>query len=69
MRTFNTESFGLTVDAFTRGALGIHALVERTVTIQEDAHATTQFPAEIFDTSFKEISALRYSCVTGTILV
>src|SRR6266516_2440160 len=49
---FNAEGLGLTVDAFRRGALIINSLVEGPVAIQGHAHASTQFPIDIFDTAF-----------------
>src|SRR6266700_1625134 len=49
---FNAEGLGLTVDAFGRGALIVNPLVEGPVAIQGHAHASTQFPIDIFDTAF-----------------
>lgn len=50
-RTFDTEFFGLTVDALTTGALGVDGLIERPGAIQHDAHLSTAFPIDIFDTA------------------
>ena len=51
-RTLNTQFFGLTVDAFTTGALRVNGLVERSLTIQGHAHKATRFPVGIFLTAF-----------------
>ena len=52
MGTFDTQSLGLAVDAFSRGALVVDHVVERPITIQGHAHLPTQFPIDIFDTAF-----------------
>src|SRR5438552_4121646 len=50
--SFNAQSLGLTVDAFTRGALVVDGMVERSVTIEQRAHQPAFLPIGIFDAAF-----------------
>ena len=50
--TFNTEFFGLTVDAFTTGTLGVDGPVQRALAIQGDTHETSRLDIDVFDAPF-----------------
>ena len=41
---FNTSSLGLTVDAFTGGALIVDGVIERTLTIEQHTHQSAFLP-------------------------
>jgi len=49
VRPFETQRFGLAIDALSTGALLVDTLIERTVAIQRDAHQPAGFPIQIFD--------------------
>ena len=51
-RTFNATFFGLTVDAFTTGALGVDGLVQRALTIQGDTYETSRLTSDVLDAPF-----------------
>jgi len=46
---FNAQVFGLAVDAFAAGALGIDGLVERPIAIEQSAHQAAFLPVGVFD--------------------
>jgi hypothetical protein len=50
--SFDAQGFGVTIDAFTAGSLGVDGLVEGAGTIQRDAHDATGLDIAIFDTAF-----------------
>ena len=54
LRSLNAQRFGLTVDAFSTGALAIDALVEGSIPIQCDAHQPAGLNVDDFDAAFAE---------------
>ena len=52
LRSLNAQRFGLTVDALRTGALAVDALVERPISVQQDAHQPTGLDSEVFDAAF-----------------
>ena len=46
------QRFGLTVDALRTGALAVDALVERPISVQQDAHQPAGLDIEVFDAAF-----------------
>src|SRR5436853_5010116 len=50
--SFDTEFFGLTVDAFTTRSLVINGLIDGTLTVKSHTHLSPFFPVNILDTAF-----------------
>src|SRR5450631_1009050 len=48
----NSKGLSLTIDTFTTGALGVNGLVERTLTIQGEAHLSSTLNIDLFLASF-----------------
>ena len=65
--SFNAQSLSLTVDAFTRSALVVDGVVERPVTIEQNAHEPAFLPIGILDTAFAfdELGMLTGLCCTS----
>jgi hypothetical protein len=49
--TLNAQFFGLAIDALARGALSVHSMVERSVTIEGDTLDAAALPVDILDTA------------------
>ncbi len=60
----NAQVFGQTVDAFTRGALVVDELVERTLAIQGDTHQPACFQVDVFDAAFVLAKLLMVTALT-----
>ena len=63
--SFNAKGLRLTIDAFTRGPLIIDHVVERPVTIEQDAHQSALFPIGIFDTALGFAELLMLTGLAG----
>lgn len=50
--SLNAQFFGLTVDAFTTGTLGVNSVVERAIAIQGDTGLTAALGIDIFNAPF-----------------
>src|SRR5205807_4921639 len=51
MRSFNSFIFGLTINAFSRGALAIDRFINRMSAIQSDPHETPLFDVDVLHTA------------------
>ena len=59
MKSLDAQFFGLTVDAFTTGALRVDGLIERSLSIERDAHQPSWLDVDVLDTAvFAELRVI-----------
>ncbi len=62
---FDAECLGLTVDAFTGGALIVEEPIEGSGAVEGNAHQTTQFHVDVLDAPFAFLELLVITGVSG----